>query len=98
VTEDNAHLLEGKKVSLMFRIPLPHPSARTGKMYTLVEDEARVQVVRDYLPAGPVYDDDGNPVLDTKGKPKVRLDDQVDFIAIEGGCRSVRVKDIIDVS
>lgn len=82
----------------MFRIPLPRPSTRTGKNYTIVEDDARVKVVTDFLPAGPVLDDEGEPVLNTKGEPKVIEHDCVEFIAIEGGTRTVRCRDIIDVS
>lgn len=75
----------------MFKVPLPHPSLKSGKMYTLVEDEARVKTVVDWLPAGPLYDEDGDEVGN-------RPYDTIRFIAVEGGNRYVRPEDIIDVS
>jgi hypothetical protein len=75
----------------MFKVPLPNPSLRTGKKYVFVEDEARVKVVVDWLPAGPLYDDDDEQVGE-------RPYDTLHFIAVEGGNRFVRPEDIIDVS
>jgi hypothetical protein len=76
-------LLEGKRVFTLSYVK------STGREIEL-EDEHRVLKYRKFLPAGPTFNAEGE-------KTGQRKQDLIQFIAEQGGTRTVAVADIYDI-